>query len=116
MISSQPRYDHFDTAACIFRNISPQKAPRKKERTDGENYKIFFLDDTSKALKNQGFSEKQFQSGHSFSIQPCYDYFDTAVAVTLCSRVYYTTLFTSSQVIFYRQVLGACRSTIQVGQ
>ncbi len=39
--SSQPRYDHFDTAACIFRNISPQKVPRKKERTDGENYKNF---------------------------------------------------------------------------
>ena len=41
LISSQPRYDHFDTAACIFRNISPQKTPRKKERTDDENYKIF---------------------------------------------------------------------------
>ena len=41
LISSQPRYDHFDTAACIFRNISPQKTPRKKERTDGENYKSF---------------------------------------------------------------------------
>jgi hypothetical protein len=53
MISSQPRYDHFDTAACIFCNISPQKAPRKKERTT----KIFLLDDTSKALKNQGFSK-----------------------------------------------------------
>ena len=39
--SSQPRYDHFGTAACIFRNISPQKVPRKKERTDGENYKNF---------------------------------------------------------------------------
>ena len=40
--------------------------------------KIFLLDDTSKALKNQGFSEKQFQSGHSFSSQPRYDHFDTA--------------------------------------
>ncbi len=25
LISSQPRYDHFDTAAYIFRNTSPQK-------------------------------------------------------------------------------------------
>ena len=40
--------------------------------------KFFLLDDTSKALKNQGFSEKQFQSGHSFSSQPRYDHFDTA--------------------------------------
>ena len=39
--------------------------------------KIFLLDDTSKALKNQGFSEKQFQSGHSFSSQGRYDHFDT---------------------------------------
>ena len=62
--------------------------------------KIFLLDDTSKALKNQGFSEKQFQSGHSFSIQPCYDHFATAVAITLHFRIYYTTLFPSSQVIF----------------
>ena len=40
--------------------------------------KFFLLDDTSKALKNQGFSEKQFQSGHSFSSQARYDHFDTS--------------------------------------
>ena len=39
--------------------------------------KFFLLDDTSKALKNQGFSEKQFQSGHSFSSRSRYDHFDT---------------------------------------
>ena len=39
--------------------------------------KIFLLDDTSKALKNQGFSEKQFQSGHSFSSRARCDHFDT---------------------------------------
>ena len=43
--------------------------------------KIFLLDDTSKALKNQGFSEKQFQSGHSFSSQARYDHFDTATYI-----------------------------------
>ena len=41
LISSQPRYDHFDTAAYIFRNTSPQNVSQKKERTDGENYKNF---------------------------------------------------------------------------
>ena len=40
--------------------------------------KVFPLDDTPKALKNQGFSEKQFQRGHSFSSQARYDRFDTA--------------------------------------
>ena len=39
--------------------------------------KNFLLNDTSKALKNQGFSEKQFQSGHSFSSAARYDHFDT---------------------------------------
>ncbi len=41
---------------------------------------FFLLDDTSKALKNQGFSEKQFQSGHSFSSQGRYNHFDTAAS------------------------------------
>ena len=40
--------------------------------------KVFPLDDTPKALKNQGFSGKPFQSGHSFSSQARYDHFDTA--------------------------------------
>ena len=40
--------------------------------------KVFPLDDTPKALKNQGFSGKPFQSGHSFSSQARYDLFDTA--------------------------------------
>ena len=39
---------------------------------------IFLLNDTTKALKNQGFSESHFQSGHSFSSQARYDHFDTA--------------------------------------
>ena len=102
---------------CVyFSQHQPSKStPEKGENWWRELQKFFSLMIPPKPWKIKGF-QKQFQSGHSFSIQPCYDYFDTAVAVTLCSRVYYTTLFTSSQVIFYRQVLGACRSTIQVGQ
>ena len=76
--SSQPRYDHFDTAAYIFRNISPQKHLGKRRELMERTTKFFLLDDTSKALKNQGFSEKQFQSGHSFSSQGRYNHFDTA--------------------------------------
>ena len=41
MISSQSRYDHFDTAPCIYLQHQPSKVPWKKERTDGENYTIF---------------------------------------------------------------------------
>ena len=40
--------------------------------------KIFLLNDTSKALQNQDFSENRFRSGHSFSSQGRYNHFDTA--------------------------------------
>ena len=40
--------------------------------------KIFLLNDTSKALQNQDFSENWFRSGHSFSSQARYDHFDTS--------------------------------------
>lgn len=36
------------------------------------------VNDTLKALKNQGLSERYFQKGHSFSSQARYDHFDTA--------------------------------------
>ena len=36
------------------------------------------VNDTLKALKNQGLSERYFQKGHSFSSQPRYDHFDTS--------------------------------------
>ena len=36
------------------------------------------VNNTAKAPKNQGLSEKCFQSGHSFSSAPRYDRFDTS--------------------------------------
>ncbi len=44
---------------------------------------ISVVNDTAKAPKNQGFLEKCFQSGHSFSSAPRYDRFDTAPYFTL---------------------------------
>lgn len=38
---------------------------------------ISVVNNTAKAPKNQGFVEKWFQSGHSFSSAPRYDRFDT---------------------------------------
>lgn len=35
------------------------------------------VNDTLKALKNQGLSERYFQKGHSFSSAARYDHFDT---------------------------------------
>ncbi len=39
---------------------------------------ISVVNNTAKAPKNQGFVEKWFQSGHSFSSAPRYDRFDTS--------------------------------------
>lgn len=36
------------------------------------------VNDTLKALKNQGLSERYFQKGHSFSSRARYDRFDTS--------------------------------------
>lgn len=36
------------------------------------------VNDTLKALKNQGLSERYFQKGHSFSSAARYDHFDTS--------------------------------------
>ena len=61
----------------FFATSALKKYPGKRGELMERTTKIFLLDDTSKALKNQGFSEKQFQSGHSFSSQARYDHFDT---------------------------------------
>lgn len=47
------------------------------------------VNDTLKALKNQGLSERYFQKGHSFSSAPRYDHFDTSpfsMAAETCRR------------------------------
>jgi hypothetical protein len=62
----------------FFATSALKKYPGKRRELMERTTKIFLLDDTSKALKNQGFSEKQFQSGHSFSSQARYDHFDTS--------------------------------------
>ena len=40
LISSQPRYDHFDTSPCISTIKNPQKTPCKMRRKDGEKTSI----------------------------------------------------------------------------
>ena len=42
------------------------------------------VNDTLKALKNQGLLERYFQKGHSFSSAPRYDHFDTSPDYMSC--------------------------------
>ena len=67
------------------------------------------VNDTAKAPKNQGLSEKWFQSGHSFSSAPRYDRFDTtpdiptatyALPYSIASALF----FQESETIFSRKV------------
>lgn len=44
LISSQSRYDHFDTSPYL----SHHQAPRKTGRTDGENKENYLVKDTRK--------------------------------------------------------------------
>ena len=56
----------------FFATSALKKRLGKRRELMERTTKVFPLDDTPKALKNQGFSEKQFQSGHSFSSQARY--------------------------------------------
>jgi hypothetical protein len=61
----------------FFATSALKKRLGKRRELMERTTKVFPLDDTPKALKNQGFSGKPFQSGHSFSSQARYDHFDT---------------------------------------
>ena len=77
-ISSQSRYDHFDTTPCIYLHISPQKHLGKRRELMERTKEYLLFNDSWKALWNQGFSAVSFQKGHSFSSRARYDRFDTS--------------------------------------
>ena len=60
------------------------------------------VNDTLKALKNQGLSERYFQKGHSFSSQPRYDHFDTAAYARFVPAQKNTTQYYIGYIIFVR--------------
>ena len=72
LISNQPRYDHFDTAAYFFTTSASKMAPGKRRELMERTEKKLPFDNTPKPLKRQGFFESRFQNGPSFS--SCLDY------------------------------------------
>ena len=66
----------------FFATSALKKHPGKRR----ELQKFFSLMIPPKPWKIKGF-QKQFQSGHSFSIQPCYDHFDTAACIFATSAL-----------------------------
>ena len=51
LISSQPRYDHFDTAACIFCNTSPQNVSQKDGSKVVTRFRVVLVMTTSIHLR-----------------------------------------------------------------
>ena len=74
LISSQGRYDHFDTAP---KDISTWFARWKLERKPGEKPLTSIFKRSSKALKNKGLPGCLFQKARTISSQGRYDHFDT---------------------------------------
>ena len=78
LISSQPRYDRFDTAPCIFSSEGSSKFKKVLERTDGENYKNFQIRTHEKLRKSKENADTKRTVCGGISSQPRYDRFDTA--------------------------------------
>ena len=77
-ISSAARYDRFDNSPCHICNISLKKTSGKRRELMERTKVISVVNNTAKAPKNQGFLEKCFRSGHSFSSAARYDRFDNS--------------------------------------
>ena len=87
LISSQPRYDHFDTSPCMFQSafIFAQISLRKLlERKAGEklgNIRFFI----SRSLIYQGFPVNKTAKPTYIPSQGCFDRFDTAPKHPYCT-------------------------------
>ena len=78
LISSQSRYDHFDTTPCIYLHISPQKHLGKRGELMGRTSKNIKLRIPEKPRKIKGFRSGSYRVATTISRPPRYDRFDTA--------------------------------------
>ena len=79
-ISSQPRYDHFDTSPYMLsRQLFDAFSLKHIQKTDGKNNKIFIFQSLNllKAFINQEFSVGKAASFLKISSFPHYDFLDT---------------------------------------
>ena len=80
LISSQARYDHFDTAPYMLnRRFSPPFSGEKRalERIDGKNSKLIQFSNRVKPAWLQGFWWTKRTASRKISSQARYDHFDT---------------------------------------
>ena len=77
-ISSQPRYDHFDTSPCLSQHLTPEKHLGFWGELMGRTYMIFGFRSLRKPSKIKGSGPRRVHKGHTISSQPRYDLFDTS--------------------------------------
>ena len=97
MISSQSRYDHFDTAPYL----SQHQHLRKRGELMGRTKKNIKLRIPEKPRKIKGFRLGSYRVATTISSQPRYDHFDTAAYSVRCYQPnYYAITFCVLQGLF----------------
>ena len=81
LISSQPRYDHFDTSPCLSQHLTPENRSGFWGELMGRTYLIFSFRTLRKPSKIKGSGERKVHKGHTISSQARYDHFDTPPCV-----------------------------------
>ncbi len=74
LISSQPRYDHFDTSPYekLLKILSEIR------ENFGRELRAYLISNLAESLLYQGFREGMFHEAYRISSQPRYDHFDTS--------------------------------------
>lgn len=97
MISSQSRYDHFDTAPYL----SQHQHLGKRGELMGRTSKNIKLRIPEKPHKIKGFRSESYRVATTISSQPRYDHFDTAAYSVRCYQPnYYAITFCVLQGLF----------------
>ena len=78
LISSQPRYDHFDTSPCLSQHLTPEKHLGFWGELMGRTYMIFGFRSLRKPSKIKGSGPRRVHKGHTISSQARYDHFDNS--------------------------------------
>ena len=70
LISSQPRYDHFDTSPCLSSHLTPEKHLGFWGELMGRTYLIFGFRSLRKPSKIKGSGVRRVHKGDTISSQP----------------------------------------------
>ena len=99
LISSQSRYDHFDTAPYL----SQHQHLGKRGELMGRTSKNIKLRIPEKPHKIKGFRSGSYRVATTISSQPRYDHFDTSPYSVVCSAI-------RAHLVIITQIFAHCNS------